>query len=360
MHRGGLAKAESYNNQPPWFQVNRNKYSMTLDFHQPKDHAIFLDLVRQADVVVSNSRPGVLDRLGIGRAALLAVKPDLITIAMTAYGETGPHSSRPAYGGALEAVSGMQVLTAYSAGGKAQRIRELDVVNGLGGACAIMAALIHRQHTGQGQHVDLSQLEFSTFSLIGEHLLEFVANGTHAPAAGNRHRRFAPQGCYPCSGEDQWVTLTVATDEQWKRLCDVLGAAAWKQDARFANADLRRERHAEIDEAIAAWTRGRTHYEAMQTLQAQAIPSGAVLTSADLASDPHLQARGYFVQDSKDPTKRMMGLPFQMADGGGAVRWRGPDLGADNARIAREKLGRPESDVPTFATDKIGTSYDAE
>jgi crotonobetainyl-CoA:carnitine CoA-transferase CaiB-like acyl-CoA transferase len=360
MHRGGWRLAKSYNDQPAWFQLNRNKYSIALDLRRPRDHSFFSDLVQHSDVVANNSRLGVMDRLGIGRPALLALKPDLITIAMTAYGETGPHASRPAYGGSLEAVSGMQVLTGYTPHGKSQRIRELDVVNGIGGACAIMAALIHRERTGQGQHIDLSQLEFSTFSLIGEHLLEFVANGSHTQPLGNRNRKFAPQGCYPCRDADQWVTLTVVTDKQWQRLCDLIGASQWKRDARFVTAAGRHEYHSEIDHAIATWTRNHNHYKAMQILQSLAIPSGAVLTSADLASDPHLKARGYFVDNPAEPTKKMMGLPFKLAHGGGAVRWQGPDLGADTARVARDKLGRAEADAPTFVSDEIGTAYDAE
>ena len=359
MHRGGRREAQSYNNQPAWFQVNRNKHSVTLDLERPQHQAMFADLVRHADVVVDNSRPGVMQRLGIDRSALVRLKPDLITLSMSAYGETGPHSDRPAYGGALEAVSGIQVLTGYQDAGKPQRIRELDVVNGLGGACAVMTALIHRQRTGEGQHIDLSQLEFSTFALIGEHLLEFSANGVHAQRMGNRHCRFAPSGCYPCSQEDQWVTLTVTSDDQWRGLCEALDKPAWGSEARFSDVSGRREHHAEIDRAIETWTRGRTHREAMRILTHHAVPAGAVLTTADLRSDPHLQARDYFLGDPADPARKMMGLPFRTSRGAGAVRWRGPDLGAANARIARDKLGRDECDVPTFACDEIGTTYDS-
>lgn len=360
MHRGGRREAESYNNQPAWFQVNRNKRSVTLDLGRPEHRSIFADLVRHADVVVDNCRPGVMKRLGFDRTALLRLKPDLITLSMSAYGETGPHADRPAYGGALEAVSGIQVLTGYEPTGKPQRIRELDVVNGLGGACAVVTALLHRDRTAEGQHIDFSQLEFSTFALIGEHLLEYSANRVHAPRDGNRHRRFAPQGCYSCAQEDQWVTLTVTSDDEWRRLCDVIGKPAWGSDTRFANTSSRREHHAEIDRAIESWTRGRTHREAMEILRRHAIPAGAVFTTADLRADPHLESRGYFVDDPADAETKMMGLPFRTSGGSGAVRWRGPDLGASNLWMTRVKLGGDERNAPTFGSDEIRTCYEPE
>jgi crotonobetainyl-CoA:carnitine CoA-transferase CaiB-like acyl-CoA transferase len=191
-------------------------------------------------------------------------------------------------------------------------------------------------------------------------LLEFSANGVHAPQAGNRHRRFAPQGCYPCSEEDQWVTLTVTSDDQWRRLCEALDKTAWGSEARFADVSGRREHHDEIDRVIEAWTRGRTHREAMRILGEHAIPAGAVLTTADLRADPHLEARDYFVSDPADATKKMMGLPFRTSRGAGAVRWRGPDLGVDNTRIAGNKLGLDPCDAPSFTCDEIGTTYDPE
>jgi len=173
-----LARTEgcAYNHHPRWLQLHRNKQSVTLDLKQPDDAEIFKELVRLADVVVESSRPGVLARLGLGDDVLRALRPDLIMVSMSGFGQTGPEASYAGYGGCLEAVSGLQALTAYERDGRPMRVREMDVINGVSGACAIMTALVHRRQTGQGQRIDLSQLETTTGALVGAHLLEYVMN----------------------------------------------------------------------------------------------------------------------------------------------------------------------------------------
>jgi len=301
-----------------------------------------------------------MERLGLGYAELSRINPSLIMLSMPAYGGTGPDAAFPAYGGVLEAVSGIQNLTAYADGGACQRIREMDVVNGVGGACAVMTALVHRQRTGRGQHIDFSQLEFITHALIGEHLLEFAANGTCPRGLGNRHRCFAPQGCYPCLGEDKWVTLTVRSQGQWERLCDVLGHSEWRHDPRFASNPARQENHDQLDREIEAWTRPRTHVEAMQRLQEQGIPAGAVFNVQELGADPHLAARGYFADQVSGTDKPLPGLCVRLSDGKGRVQRRGPNLGEHNEQIIGGRLGRPAADLPRLSEDEVGTAYDPE
>lgn len=360
MHRGGRKDDRIYNRQPAWFQVNRNKYSLTLDLREPAGRAIFTDLVRQADVLMENGRAGVMSRLGLAYEDLIQIKPDLVMLSMPAYGSDGPYATYPAYGGALEVMSGIQNLTGYAPGGTPHRVKELDVINGLGAASAVLTALMYRLRTGQGQHIDLAQWEFSTHALLGEHLLEFMTTGQHAPPLGNRHRRFAPQGCYPCRDDDRYVTLTVTSDSQWPRFCEAVGRPEWQDDPRLSTAEGRRAHHDELDEQIAAWSRQRSHVEAVQALQAHGIASGAVHTVADLAADPHLEARGYFVRHAAGTDKPLMGLPFHLSRTDGAVRWRGPDLGAHNEAIICEKLGRPASDVAPLDEETIGTAYDSQ
>jgi crotonobetainyl-CoA:carnitine CoA-transferase CaiB-like acyl-CoA transferase len=360
LFRGGRTEDQSYNRQPVWHQINRNKCSVTLDLNRGEDRAVFMDLVGVADVIVENGRTGVMDRLSLAYQDLVAVKPDLIMLSMPAYGGTGPYASYPAYGAAIEVMSGIQNLTGYGPDDAPQRFREMDVVNGVGGACAVMTALLHRQRTGEGQHIDFSQMELPTHALIGEHLLEFVMNGVHAPPLGNRHRWFAPQGCYRCKGDDRWITITVRSEEDWKRFCEALGHPEWTTDARFANRSARAENHDELDRLIEEWTLERTNYAAMDVLQKHGIAAGAVLDVADISADPHLQARHYFETGVHGSERPFMGVPFKLSRAPGSVRRRGPDLGEHNEYVVCERLGRSKDDVRAVKEGDLGTAYDPD
>lgn len=360
MFRGGKTNDQAYNRQPSWHQVNRNKYGITLDLEEKEDREIFRDLVRQTDVIVENSRSGVMQRLGFGYEDLRKIKADLIMASLTAYGATGPLAACPAYGAALEVMSGIQNLTAYGEGEKPHRIREMDVINGVGGAAAVLTALVYRQRTGDGQYIDFSQAELPLHALMGEHLLEHVMNGSHAAPTGNRHRRFAPQGCYPCRGEDRWVTLTVQSEAQWERFCHALSRPAWIRDPRFATNADRMRHHEELDGLIEEWSSQQSHYESMQVLQSYRVPAAAVLDSADLATDPHLREREYFATNVVGNGEARMGLPFRLSRADATVRWQGPDLGQHNERIICGRLGRPPESVKTIREETLGTAFDPE
>jgi crotonobetainyl-CoA:carnitine CoA-transferase CaiB-like acyl-CoA transferase len=356
--RGSVKEGGAYNRHPAWFQVNRNKLSITLDLTIERDRAVLTDLVRISDVLVENSRTGVMEKLGFGYSDLVKIREDLIVLAMPAFGHTGPYASYAGYGAMMEALGGIQSLTAYESGGKPYRIKELDVTNGVAGACAVLTALVYRQRTGKGQRIELSQLEAASHALIGEHLLEFMMKGTHPPAQGNRHRVFAPQGCYRCKGEDKWVTLTVRSEEEWRTLCEVIGHPGWASDPRFATRENRIRRHNELDAVIEGWTMQLTHYEAMEILQRRGIPAGAVLDVRDLGGDPHLKGRGYFLAEGGRGESLFMGAPFRLSGSQPEVRWRGPDLGAHNRDVACGLLGRPQAECRPVDEADIGTAYD--
>jgi crotonobetainyl-CoA:carnitine CoA-transferase CaiB-like acyl-CoA transferase len=338
--RGGRKEEKAYNRHAGWHQVNRNKHAVTLDLHDEQDREVLRELVQRADVVIENSRPGVLDRLGFGYADLRGLKENIILLSMTAFGHTGPYASYVGYGAVMEAVGGIQGLTAYEKGGKPCRIKELDVINGKAGACAVLTALFYRQKTGEGQHIDLSQLEAGTHGLIGEHLLEFAMNGRQTLPTGNRHRQYAPQGCYRCKGDDKWVTLTVRSEQEWRTFCQALGRDEWLQDQRFVANDLRLAHHDPLDRLIEEWTMRHTHQEAMAILQRHGIAAGAVLDVSELAGDPHLRERGYFLKAEDEPAKLFMGMPFRLSKGAGRVRWGGPDLGRHRSVRHGAALGR--------------------
>lgn len=355
--RGGIKEGRGYDLHPRWWQINRNKKSVTLDLHRPGDVALLRELVALADVVVENSRPGVLARFGLGYDALRELRPDVVLVSMSAFGQTGPMAAHAGYGGTLEPLSGLQSLTAYDRSCRPDRVKEMDVTNGIAGACAILTALLRRRRTGQGGWVDLSQLEAATACLAGEHLLELEMNGDSSFPVGNRDPVCAPHGCYRCRGEDAWIVIAVRDDAEWVRLRDELDLPALR-DSRFATAAARRRLHDEIDAQIERWTRQRSKRAAMYRLQRAGVAAGAVLDVAELCDDPHLAERGFFLS-AEDGSGRYPGPPFRLCGPPVTVRTRGPDLGAHNAEVFGGLLGHPGSWAAPAETE-IGTAFDPE
>lgn len=373
--RGARTQDHAYDKQTPWQQINRNKKSVALDLNVPAEREMLQDLVRVADVFVSNSRHGVLEKLGFDYATLSTLKPDIIMLSMTAFGDTGPYADYCAYGAVMEGVGGIQSLTRYEDDVTPQRIREMDVINGIGGAAAVVTALHYRRATGSGQYIDLSQMELPTHALIGEQLLQQAIDGNHASPAGNASVHFAPQGCYPCAGTDKWITLAVRTQEEWLAFCRILegspvaasgeepALASLHSDSRFATGEGRLENRIALDALIARWTRDKGHLDLMRQLQAAGVPAAAVLDTSELAADPHLRARGYFHateagEDSgADSPKQRMGVPFKLQNTQTVAR-RGPNLGEHNLEVGSVVLNREHDRITMLDESSIGTAYD--
>jgi crotonobetainyl-CoA:carnitine CoA-transferase CaiB-like acyl-CoA transferase len=345
--RGGYVG--KVNEHPRFWQLHRGKKSVTLDLKRPEHRAVLDELVRGADLVLENSRAGVMEAKGYGYERLRELKPDIVMVAMSAFGATGPYAAYCGYGGTLEAISGLQSLTAYDERGPAYRVREMDVMNGIMGICAGFTALWQRQRGGGGQWIDLSECE-TTAWFVGEFFAEVARSGRQPAALGNRHSRHAPQGCYAGQGQDRWLLLSVRSDTEWQALAGLLGGDA--QQARYASAEGRHRHHDEIDALVAAWSAGRNVEAAAAELQAAGVAAGFVASSADLAADPQLAARDWF-QDAAGT--RLPGLPFRIDGFTPRIRRRGPDLGADNAGFfAAAGVSGAE---PDLSPEVLGTAY---
>lgn len=348
--RGG--RKQNINAFPRFWQLHRGKHSVTLDLKRA-DHLEFARrLVKDSDLVLENCRAGVLDRLGLGYEALRKIRPDIVMVSMSAFGATGPYSKWAGYGGTIEAFSGLQALTAYDDSSPRYRVREVDVLNGIFGLSAALTGLYHRQLTGEGQFIDVSETE-TTCWLIGEFFAAASASGEEPPVHGNRHSQYAPQGCYACAGEDRWLTISAASDAQWRALASVIGGDALACDPRYAGADDRRAHHDHLDQLIQAWAAQQDRDEAMQALQRAGVAAGPVFSSRDLVNDAHLSERNW-VQSAEGT--RFPGFPFQMYRGGGKVRSKGPNLGQHNAMFAERNGGLDVGDL--LELKNIGTSYD--
>jgi crotonobetainyl-CoA:carnitine CoA-transferase CaiB-like acyl-CoA transferase len=350
--RGGYV--EKIDAHPRFWQLHRGKQSLTLDLKREADRAVLDALVRDTDLIIENSRPGVMERKGYGYAHLQTINPKLILLSMSAFGATGPYASYCGYGGTLEAVSGLQSLTSYDANSRWFRVREMDVLNGIMGACAAMTALWQRKLSGRGQWIDLSECE-TTAWFAGEHFAACARLGQGAPLRGNRHAVHAPQGCYATTGEDRWLTLCVRSDAQWRALAGLIGGAALADDGRYASAALRRDRHDELDVLIGAWAAQLDSQATAQQLQALGIAAASVASVADISTDGHLAAREWIQTVG---SLRLPGLPFRLATSHSQINAAGPKLGADNARLFAA-AGRA-ADQPTLTPADIGTAYDIE
>jgi crotonobetainyl-CoA:carnitine CoA-transferase CaiB-like acyl-CoA transferase len=273
------------------------------------------------------------------------LNPRIICASLSGFGHTGPHRDWVSYGPILEAHSGLAAATGYQDGGPMKLGAALpDGIGGLTGTFAILAALWEREQTGVGAFIDVSQLE-AYVAIAGEQVIATSISGESPHRRGNRSVSYAPQGVYPCRGDDEWVAITVRSDEEWERLVAISGHQGLR-DAAFCTVLGRIEEHDCIDEALAAWTRTLSKQQAADLLQRAGIAAAAVMTNADLVNDPHLAERGFMVEiDQADVGVRgFPGFPLHFSETP-VTEYRGaPPLGGDNEAILNELLGyRPDA-----------------
>jgi crotonobetainyl-CoA:carnitine CoA-transferase CaiB-like acyl-CoA transferase len=334
--KAGVNRAGSFN------QWNQGKRSLQLDLSKPQAAAIARELVRHCDIAVENFAPGVIDRFGVGYEALRAARPDLIMLSISGYGQTGPYARFVSYGMMIASHCGLHTVSSYDD----DRPRELgisyaDPTTGVFGAALIGAALIHRDRTGQGQHIDLSMLEAMEM-LMPEALLEYAINEREPRPMGNHDPWMSPHNCYKTRGDaEHWVTIAVGTEQEWRALCDAIGRPSMADDARFAKAVSRKQNEAELDRIITAWTAQRDRWEITELLQRAGVAAIPTYTNADVAQDRHLRERGFLVELPHPETGPYThaGVPWTMSRTPCQVRRAAPLLGEDTDYVLSEILG---------------------
>jgi crotonobetainyl-CoA:carnitine CoA-transferase CaiB-like acyl-CoA transferase len=340
----------------PYFNhINRNKYGCALDLAKEEGRALFLRLVETADVVIENFRAEVMDNLGLPYETLSAANPQLIVVSMPAHGKDGPERDFIAFGTNVEQLSGLCSLSGYP-GGPPQKtgISYGDPVAGVAAAGAVCLALWDRRRTGRGQYIEVAQREALT-GLIGEQIVGFSMTGLEPPRRGNRHTSMAPHGCYPCRGEDEWLTIACEDDDQFAALCEAVGRPDLTSDPRFADVVSRYGNQEALADEIAAWAAGRTKEEAAAALQAVGVPASPVLSVPELMTDPHLRERGqtparpggFFesVSHSVAGEWEIEGPHWRMSESPAHVRLPPPAFGEHNAYVFGELLGLSESEI---------------
>ena len=336
----------------------RNKKSLTLDLQKPRAVELFRELVKVSDVVTDNNRPDVMDKLGVGYESLRKIKPDLIMLGSTGYGQTGPWRRMGAFGRCIQPMSGLYHFTGYEGGPPVGfEDNDADVSTGWNNALAILLALHHRRRTGEGMYIDISMYETSV-NWIGPALLGMQMQSSPYRRLGNAHHAMAPHGCYRCAGDDEWVAIAVSTDEQWRALARAMGRVELASEARFADAVGRWQHRKELDEILGAWLRGRDKQAVMHQLQQVGVPAGAVMKAPDLLLDPHLEARGYFEWFAHPPEwegvgcRPLPGRPYHFSKTPGSIQ-SVATLGEHNREILGGLLGLSEQELEELEREQI-------
>jgi crotonobetainyl-CoA:carnitine CoA-transferase CaiB-like acyl-CoA transferase len=367
------AGATSANRGGIFYKYNTGgKRSITVDARHPKGLALLKDLVAVSDVVTESFAAGTFARWGLGYDVLRAIKPEIIYVSMCGFGHDGPDAAHVTMGPTAQALTGLTFMVGLPERPPAGwSFSYLDHVGGYLGAVAILSGLLHRRRTGQGQHLDVSQLEPAT-ALSGALLLDAMLNGrpSRRPGfpTGNRrlHPPSAPGGAYRAAGDDRaggddrWIVISCRTDEQWQALVAAMGRPPWTDDPRFASLDGRIAHADELDALLESWTSGRDRYELMDSLQALGVPAGVVQDAADrLERDPQLAARGHFTSlgNAEVGPLPLEGVPFRMSatppHTGGLLHRGPPLLGEDTGAVLEELLGFSAEDVEVLAGEGV-------
>ena len=338
-------------------QYNQGKRSLTLDLKAPEAIDIAKTLVSKSDIVMNNFASGVMEKLGVGYDVLRRIKPDIIMVSLPGYGTSGPEKDFVSYGPPQVAQSGLSALTGYVGGPPMMAgFSYGDPNGGVHATFAVMAALLHREKTGQGQYIDLSQWE-AAIMLLPEALMDYSMNGTQPERMGNRDPHMAPHGVFRSKGDDRWVSLSVRDEAEWQRLCEVMGQPELSSDARFASLAARKEHEAALEEIVTAWTQGRTADEATQALQNAGIPAYPTLDAIDMVNNPHVGTRDYFVEleHPEVGTRRHMGIPWTMSRTPCEIRRPAPCLGQDTETVLTDVVGLSQDEIAALREKDILT-----
>lgn len=349
---------ESGVNRAGYFnQYNQGKRSLTLDLKAPEAIDIAKTLVSKSDIVMNNFASGVMEKLGVGYDVLRRIKPDIIMVSLPGYGTSGPEKDFVSYGPPQVAQSGLSALTGYVGGPPMMAgFSYGDPNGGVHATFAVMAALLHREKTGQGQYIDLSQWE-AAIMLLPEALMDYSMNSTQPERMGNRDPHMAPHGVFRSKGDDRWVSLSVRDEAEWQRLCEVMGQPALRSDTRFASLAARKENEAALEAIVTAWTQERTADEATQALQNAGIPAYPALDAIDMVNSPHVGARDYFVEleHPEVGTRRHMGIPWTMSRTPCEIRRPAPCLGQDTDAVLTDIVGLSQDEIAALRERDILT-----
>ncbi|KHO21204.1 CaiB/BaiF CoA transferase family protein [Mycolicibacterium setense] len=342
-----------YERGPLWQGTNLNKQDITLDLSRVAGRELALRMAAEADVVVENYSPRVVEQFGLDYDSLVKVNPDVIMVRMPGFGLAGPWRDYVGWALNIEQLSGMSAATGYPDGPPCNLQGPADPIAGVHATVALLAALEHRNRTGEGQLVEVAQIEVGA-AVAAEPVIESSLTGRVPDRIGNRHREYA-QGVYPTVTADDWVAVSVRDDAAWAAVAEILGRPELVNDGRLATVPQRLANHDIFDDVVSAWTRGRSAGEVVAALTARGVPAERVLTPDRMYDIEQLDARGFY-QELRHPITgdhRFPGWPFRISPGPlRHHRTAPPTLGQHNGAVLAA-LGLTVDQVDALRADGV-------
>jgi crotonobetainyl-CoA:carnitine CoA-transferase CaiB-like acyl-CoA transferase len=337
-----------YEHSALWQATNLNKRDITLDLTSQRGRDIAYRLAAQADVVVENFSPRVVEQFGLDYPSLVALRPDVIAVRMPGFGLDGPWRDYVGWALNIEQVSGMSAATGYAQGPPCNVQGPADPIVGVHAGVALLAALDHRRRTGEGQLIEVAQIEVGA-AVTAEPVIEYSMNGIVRPREGNRRRGYC-QGVYPTDTDDAWVALSVRDDADWSQLVDAMDHPESLEGQHFSTVD-----HDAFDEVVAAWTRTRSPTNIVAALQERGIPVAEVVTPEQMYDLPGLGDRGFYEDFHHAVTgqHRYPGWPMRITPGPARHhRFAPPTLGQHNDEILGG-LGLSRDELAALRRDRV-------
>ncbi|WP_194818191.1 CaiB/BaiF CoA-transferase family protein [Nocardia sp. XZ_19_385] len=337
-----------------WPVVARNKKSVTCNLRDPEGQRLARELIAQADIVIENFRPGTMERWGLGYEQLRESNPGLIMTRVTGYGQTGPYAPRAGYGSIGEAMGGIRYTTGDPDHPPARTgISIGDSLAAVFATIGTLAAVHHRQRTGQGQLVDSAIYE-AVLAMMESLLPEYAITGYQRERTGSVLPNVAPSNVYPTAGGDM-ILIAANQDTVFTRLAGVLGRPELATDARYSTHTARGARMAELDDLIAAWTATADAEELLERLHAAGVPAGRIYTARDMFADPHFAAREAIVKIAHPEFGElpMHNVVPKLSATPGSIRHAGPDLGQHNTDVYCGLLGLDADQLTKLAESGV-------
>jgi len=340
---------------PLFHSINRNKLSITLDLTQVQAVKLFKDLVKISDVVVENFSPRVMKNFGIDYEELTKVKPDIIMASFPGVGKEGPLADVVTYGPSLSGLAGLDSMIGYE-GERVLGMQQAyaDINAALHGAFAIETALYHREKYGEGQHIEVAQIE-ALLSTMPEPVMTFSMTGLTLGTIGNASGIMAPHNNYPCQGEDKWISIAIYTEEEWQAFCKVIGNPPWTENNDFADAYKRKMNREKLDKLISDWTATKTPTDIMEILQKAGVAATACEDTEDRFFDPHFEARQVLVEVDHPATGTdwIPSLVCKLSETPGTIQRPAPRLGEHNDYVFGELLGVGKDALHQLVEEKV-------
>jgi benzylsuccinate CoA-transferase BbsF subunit len=340
---------------PAFHSLNRNKLGITVDMAKPEASGLLRTLAGKCDIVLENFFPGVMKKFGLDYESLCRINPAIIMVSMPGLGNWGPQAETPAYAPGLAALSGLESMVGYK-GERALGLQQpySDYNAGTNSAFAALAALIHRKRTGEGQYIEVAQIE-ALVACIGEAILDYQVTGKIPGLEGNRHGQMAPHNNYLCQGDDKWVSIAVRTEDEWRKIVKVMADEPRLRDKRFAGLEGRLRHEEVLDGIISSWTIGRTAEEITRELQQAGVAAFPCMDIGDCFVDPHYQEREVFIpiEHPVSGDEFIANLSWKMSETNGEVYRPAPLLGQHNQYVFGDILGLSQEEIARLEEKEV-------